>query len=199
MKKIAVLISNKGTGTNLQAIIEGTESGKINGKIVAVVSDTQEAKGLERARKYNLNIEICPQKEMLLGTLEKYNPDLICLAGWKQIITDDVLEAFPNKILNTHPGLIPNTTSGMVLNPDGTKGLWNKGKMTNKAVQNVLDMHATYIGCTNHFLTKELDFGPALARCFEKVEKDDTVDSLYTRLKQKENKMYAKVLQRLCK
>lgn len=199
MCRLVVLISNKGTGTNLQAIIDGVESKRINAEIAAVVSDTPEAFGLERARKHNLSIEIAPRKEELLPLLKKLNPDYICLAGWKQIILDEVIEAFPNRILNTHPGLIPDTMDGVVKNPDGTEALWNKGKMTEKAMQNFLDNHATYAGCTNHFLTLEFDFGPVLGRCFEKVKPDDDVDSLYTRLKVKENELYKEVLEKLCK
>ena len=206
MKRMVVLISDKGTGTNLQAIIDGVILGKLNAKIVAVISDTEDAKGLKRARKHNLHIKIVPRKEELLATLKELNPDYICLAGWKQIILDEVIDAFPNeqapssgsRILNTHPGLIPDTMDGVVKNPDGTDALWNKGKMTNKAMQNFLGNHATYAGCTNHFLSKEFDFGPVLGRCFEKILPRDTVDSLYTRLKEKENKLYVDVLTKLC-
>ena len=198
MKRIAVLISNAGSGTNLQAIIDGIKSGKIKGQVVAVISDTQDAPGLERARKNNLPVKIVPNKEDLLPSLKKLNPDYICLAGWKQIILDEVIDAFPNRILNTHPGLIPDTLDGKVKNPDGTNALWNKGKMTNKAMQNFLDNGVTYAGCTNHFLSKDFDFGPVLGRCFEKIQPGDTVESLYTRLKRKENQLYVDVLANLC-
>ena len=199
MKRIVVLVSNKGTGTNLQAIIDGVESGQINAKILAVVSDTEEALGLQRAKKHHLQIEICPQKEDLLFLLKNLNPDYICLAGWKQIIEDEVIDTFPNRILNTHPGLIPDTIDGIVKNPDGTDALWNKGKMTEKAIQNFFENQATYAGCTNHFLSCEFDFGPVLGRCFEKILPKDSVESLYGRLKKKENALYVKVLHKLCK
>lgn len=198
MKKLVVLISNTGTGTNLQAIIDGVENKKINGAIVVLVSDKKEAKGLERAKKHHVPIEICPKKEDLLPLLRTYNPDYICLAGWKQIILDEVIDEFPNRILNTHPGLIPDTMDGVVKNPDGTDALWNKGKMTDKAIQNFLDNKATYAGCTNHFLSREFDFGPVLGRCFEKIEPKDTVETLYSRLKVKENQLYANVLVKFC-
>ena len=199
MKRIVVLISNKGTGTNLQAIIDGVESGQINAQVVSVISDTEEALGLQRAKKHHLPIEICPKKEDLLFLLKNLNPDYICLAGWKQIILDEVIDTFPNRILNTHPGLIPDTIDGVVNNPDDTDALWNRGKMTDKAIQNFFDNKATYAGCTNHFLSYEFDFGPVLGRCFEKILPNDTVDSLYTRLKKKENDLYVKVLHKLCK
>lgn len=198
MKRLAVLISNAGTGTNLQAIIDGIKSKQINAEIVVVISDIDKAQGLERAKQNNIPTALCPKKEDLLSLLEQYKPDYICLAGWKQIVTDDVINAYPDKIINTHPGLIPDTTDGVVKNPDGTDGLWNKGKLTNIAMQNFLDNHATYAGCTNHFLSLEFDFGKVLGRVFEKIRPDDTIDSLYKRLKVKENKLYVDVLQKLC-
>ena len=197
--RIALLISNTGTGTNLQAIIDGIDTGKIEAEICAVISDTVSALGLERARKHNLKIEICPAKEVLLPLLQKINPDFICLAGWKQIILDEVIRAFPNKILNLHPGLIPDTIDMNVKNPDGTPALWNKGMLTNKAIQNFLTQKATFAGSSIHFLTLNFDFGPVLGRTFEKIETDDSVESLYTRLKKKENQLYIEVLQKLCK
>lgn len=198
MQKLAVLISNTGTGTNLQAIIDGIKEKKIHAEICIVISDTPAALGLNRAKENNLLVEIVSKKEQLLDVLHKYNPDYICLCGWKQFITDQVIDAFPNKILNLHPGLIPDHISGTVLNPDGTEGLWNKGKLTNAAIQNVIDSKNTYAGSSIHFLTHEFDFGPVLGRCFEKVHSNDTIESLYARLKIQENKLYQEVLIKLC-
>jgi phosphoribosylglycinamide formyltransferase-1 len=195
--KIAILISNAGTGTNLQSIIDGIAQGKIKAEIAAVVSDKTDAPGLERAKKHNLPIEICQKKENLLTILTSLHPDYICLAGWKQIILDEVILAFPNKILNLHPGLIPDTADGVAKNPDNTPGLWNKGLLTTKAIQNFLDKHATYAGSSIHFLTLNFDFGPVLDRVFEKIQTDDTVESLYKRLKEKENHLYVEVLEKL--
>ncbi len=198
IKRIAVCISNTGTGTNLQAIIDGVEQKKINAKIVSVISDTIKAKGLKRARKHKLPIKICSRKEKLLPLLRKLSVDYICLAGWKQIIPDETINAFPNRILNTHPGLIPNNINGIVKNPDDTKAIWNRGKMTNKAIQSFLDNRSTYAGCSNHFLSNNFDHGKVLGRCYEKIEKRDTVEALYKRLKLKENQLYVRVLSKLC-
>jgi len=195
--RIAVLISNAGTGTNLQAIIDGIDAGRIKANIAAVICDKPDAQGLERAKKHNLPIELCSKKEDLLPLLKKLNPDYICLAGWKQKILDEVVLAFPNKILNMHPGLIPETMDSTVKNPDGTDALWNKGGFTAKAIQNFLDQKATYAGSSVNFLTLEFDFGPVLGRTFEKINADDTIDSLYERLKKKENQLYVEVLERL--
>ncbi len=197
--KLAILISDAGAGTNLQAIIDGIEREEIEAEICAVISDKTDTPGLERARKHNLKIEICAAKEILLPLLKKLNPDYICLAGWKQIILDEVILAFPNKIINLHPGLIPDTIDGNVGNPDSTKALWNKGMLATKAIKNFLDHKATFAGSSIHFLTLNFDFGPVLGKTFEKIETDDSVESLYKRLKKKENQLYVEVLKKLCK
>lgn len=198
MKRIAVLISNRGTGTNLQAIIDGINLGKIKGQIVAVISDAIDAYGLIRARNANIKTLILKKEDNITNFLKDLNPDYVCLAGWKQIIPDEVIDAFSNQILNMHPGFIPDTQEGAVKNPDGTEGLWNKGKFTTVAIQNFLDQKATHAGSTVHFLSHEFDFGPVLGRCFEKIRPKDTVDSLYQRLKVKENEAYVKALEELC-
>lgn len=200
VKRLAILVSNAGHGTNLQAIIDATEKRKINAKIAVVVSDTHDAPGLARARKHNIETEICRQSDKLLPLLkEKYAVDYICLTGWKQIISNKLIKAFLGKILNAHPGIIADTIDGTFLNPDGTKAVWNKGKMTKRAIQNVLDEKTTFAGSSLHILTQTFDFGPVLGRCFEKVEPNDTIDSLYSRLKVKENQMYVDALIKLCK
>lgn len=198
MKNLVVLVSNAGTGTNLQSIIDGVNSKKINAQIVLVVSDKEDAQGLERARKNNLKTHILKPGENLTQILKDKNVDFVCLGGWKQIISDQFLNEFKNKILNVHPGLIPDTLNGEVKNPDGTKALWNKGSFTSKAIQNFIDQKSTYAGSTVHFLSDEFDFGPVIERGFVKVEEGDTVESLYQRLKKKENEMYVEALAKLC-
>lgn len=196
MKRIAVLISNAGTGTNLQAIIDGIKSGKIRGQIVLVVSDSQDAYGLVRARKNNIPTQVLSKEDNLERILKDHQLDFVVLAGWKQIIPDSLIDNF--KILNVHPGLIPDTKDGIVKSPDGTDGLWNKGKFSDAAIKNFLDQKATFAGSTIHFLSHDFDFGEVLERVFVKVEPEDSVGSLYQRLKQKENEAYVKALERLC-
>lgn len=198
MKKLAVLVSDTGSGTNLQAILDGISAKKINAEIAVVVSDTPSAQAVERAKKHKVKVEISEHKENLLPILQTYNPDFICLAGWKQFITDSVIDYFPHKILNLHPGLIPDSQKSFAENPDGTQALWNKGKLTDKAIREFLNNKATYAGSSIHFLTHEFDFGPVVGRCFEKVKQNDTIESLYKRLKKKENALYVSVLKKLC-
>ena len=198
MKKLAVLISTVGTGSNLQAIIDAIEANKLNTKIALVISDSKEAFGIKRAKKHSLKIAICPKKEDLLPILEKITPDYIVLAGWKQIVSGEIIDKFQNRILNLHPGLVPETLKGSVKNPDGTRALWNRGLLADKAVQNFLDQKSTFAGSTIHFLSKEFDSGPVLARGFVKIKKGETVKSLYAQLKKVENRIYVESLQKLC-
>ena len=198
MKKLAVLISTVGTGSNLQAIIDAIETDKLNAKIALVISDSKEAFGIKRAKKHSLKIAICPKKEDLLPILEKITPDYIVLAGWKQIVSGEIIDKFQNRILNLHPGLVPQTIEGSVKNPDGTLALWNRGLLAEKAIQNFLEKKATYAGSTVHFLSDEFDFGSVLARGFVKIKKGETVKTLYARLKKVENRIYVESLQKLC-
>ncbi len=175
-KKLVLMVHEGSSHTNLKAIQKAILDDKINAEISAVVSDTENA----------------------MPILEKIHPDYICLAGWKKIIPDQMIKKYENKILNLHPGLIPDTTLGNVECPDGTKALWNKGMYAEKAIQNFLDQKSTYAGSSVHFLTLDFDFGPVLGRTFEQIEPNDTLESLYARLKKKENELYVEVLEKLC-
>ena len=197
MKKLAVLISDAGTGTNLQAIIDAIENKKLKAQIALVISSSENAYGLQRAKKKNIPTMVIGKEDNLEQILIVYHVELVVLGGWKLIVPFFLITAFKNRILNVHPGLIPDTIEGVVKNPDGTDGLWNKGKLTGSAIQNFLDKKATYAGSTVHFLSNEFDFGPILSRCYEKILPGDTIESLYARLKKKENKIYVETLIRL--
>src|SRR3989344_2552370 len=175
--KLALLVHAGGTQTNLKAIQAAAEQGKINAEISTIVSDAEDATPI----------------------LKNVSPDYICLAGWKKIIPEGIVEEYQDRILNIHPGLIPDHPDSPVKNPDSTNALWNKGMYGNKAIQNFLDQKATYAGSSIHFLTLDFDFGPVLGRTFEKVLADDNAESLYVRLKKKENELYVEVLEKLCK
>ncbi len=198
MKSIAVLVSNKGTGSNLQAIIDAINNKNLNAKISVVISSDTDAYGLQRAKKNKIPTKITTKKN-LFKILNNYDIDFICLAGWRLIIDENVISKYKDKILNLHPGLIPDKINGKVKNPDGTTAIWNRGKLTDVAIENFLNNNATYAGSSIHFLSNEFDFGKVLDRTFEKIKKNDDTESLYKRLKVKENKMYVKVLKKLCK
>ena len=175
-KKLVLMVHEGSSQTNLKAIQKAINDGKINAEISAVISDSEDA----------------------IPIIKKMPPDYICLAGWKKIISNELIQKYENRILNIHPGLIPDTTDGNVLNPDNTETIWNKGMYGNKAIQNFLDQKAIFAGSSIHFLTLNFDFGPVLGRTFEKIETGDTIESLYLRLKKKENQLYVEVLEKLC-
>src|SRR3990172_4859516 len=125
MKQVAVLISNVGTGTNLQALIDAQKSAKLNCNIALVVSDAYDAYGLKRAKDAKISTAICLDARRLLPILKKFKIDLVALAGWKQIVLDEVLNIFKNRILNLHPGAVPESLDGKVRAPDGSEVLWN--------------------------------------------------------------------------
>ena len=175
--KLAILVHEGGAQTNLKAIRIAIDEDKIDADISAVVSDKEDA----------------------MPIIDKILPDYICLAGWKKIVSEEMIKKYENKILNLHPGLIPDKIDSSVKNSDGTMALWNKGMYGNKAIQNFLDQKATFAGSSIHFLTLNFDFGPVLGRTFEKIEANDNVESLYARLKKKENQLYVEVLEKLSK
>ena len=175
--KLAILVHEGGAQTNLKAIRAAIDEGKLDAEISAIISDKEDATSI----------------------IDKISPDYICLAGWKKIVPDEMIKKYENTILNLHPGLIPDTINGNVENSDGTKALWNKGMYGDKAIHNFLDQKATFAGSSIHFLTLDFDFGPVLGRTFEKIEPNDNVESLYKRLKKKENELYVEVLEQLTK
>jgi phosphoribosylglycinamide formyltransferase 1 len=175
-KKLVIMVHAGGAHTNLKAIEEAIHNSKINAEISKVITDNENP---------------------TLG-LDSVSMDYICLAGWKKIIPNEIINKYKNKILNLHPGLIPDAMDGIVLNPDGTNSVWNKGLYGDKAIQNFLDSKSTFAGSSVHFLTQDFDFGPVLGRTFEKIQEGDSVESLYGRLKKKENELYVEVLSKLC-
>ncbi|MBI2612188.1 phosphoribosylglycinamide formyltransferase [Candidatus Gottesmanbacteria bacterium] len=194
IKRLAVLISNKGTGSNLEAILQAIEKGKIrNGKVVVVISDRKDAYGLIRAKKRGIPAVFFPLKEKNrlqydeeLGKMlkNKYKVDLVVLAGWMLILSQNFIKYFPNRTINLHPGLLPDK---------GTRGLH-----TNAAVQYAIDHKYLVTGSTVHFITPKVDDGRVILRSEVKIKKGDTVESLYERMKKEEHKILPKAINFLC-
>lgn len=200
MKRLAVLISSGGTGSTLKAIIEAINNKELFAVISVVISDAENSKGFEWIKNTVIPRHVYNSKQENLDSLltEKYPSDYIVLAGWKKMVSDKTIDVFTNRILNIHPGLIPDVLGGVVKNPDGTEGLWNRGRFMQDAIQNFLESSATYAGSTVHFLSHEFDFGLVINRCFEKILPNDTVATLYSRLKIKEHEIYIRALKKLC-
>lgn len=212
MKRIAVLISNKGTGSNLGAILEAIEKGLIrNAKVVVVVSDKKDAYGLKRAKEKSIPVEIEDLREHLakgatrsnynktLGKLlkDKYNPDLIVLAGWMLILSKEFIEYFPDKIINLHPGLLPDNGEYITL-ASGSNIKAIRGLHTNAAVKYAIEHNYPATGSTVHFITPIVDEGPVIIRGEVDIKKGDTVESLYKRIKSVEHKILPQAIELIC-
>ncbi len=146
MVRIAVLVS--GGGTNLQAIIDATERKEINGEIVLVVSNRKNAYGLERAKNHNIKSEHIKDEELLIKRLQEERVDLIVLAGYLAIISEQLINLYPNKIINIHPSLIPSFCG------PGYYGIHVHEHAFNRGVK--------VSGATVHFVSTVVDGGPII-------------------------------------
>lgn len=169
---IAVLVS--GGGSNLQALIDAVENGKINGRIVTVVSNKDAVFALERAKTHNIPSKVILKKDNpnfdndLILHLKENCVDLVVLAGFLCILSENVINAFENKIINVHPSLIPSFCG------DGYYGL-----RVHKAA---LDCGVKVTGATVHFVSKVIDGGEIIAQKAVKVLKGDTPETLQKRV-----------------
>lgn len=178
MLKLAVLVS--GGGTNLQAIMDAIEDGTItNTEISVVISNNPNAYALERARKSGIDgICISPKayetreqfNEALLAGIQSYQPDLVVLAGCLVVIPKIMVDAYPNRILNIHPALIPAFCG------TGYYGL--------KVHEAVLARGAKLTGATVHFVDDGTDTGPIILQKAVEVHQDDTPEVLQQRVMQ---------------
>lgn len=173
---IAVLVS--GGGTNLQAIIDKIENGTItNTSISVVISNKKDAYALERASKHGIKGEYLSPKDFdkrqdfdhaLLECLQRYQVDLIVLAGYLVIVPENVVAAYANRIINIHPSLIPSFCG------DGFYGL--------KVHEAVLARGNKVTGATVHFVDEGTDTGPIILQKAVEVREDDTPESLQKRV-----------------
>ena len=176
MKNIVVLVS--GGGTNLQALIDAENSGNIkNGKITCVISSNPDAYALKRAENNNIPTRVIPRKEYsssvdyskaILNALNEEKADLIVLAGFMTILDKCVTEAYPYKIINVHPALIPSFCG------EGFYGL--------KVHEAVLDYGVKLSGATIHFVNEKADAGAIILQGTVNVLHDDTPEILQKRI-----------------
>lgn len=166
MLNIAVLIS--GGGSNLQSIIDGCESGYINGIVKLVISNKDNVYGLERATKHNIKTFVEKEDEQIIDLLNKENIDLVVLAGYLKIISPKFVEAFRNKIINIHPSLIP--------------AFCGEGYYGKKVHESVINYGAKLSGATVHFVDEGADTGPIIMQKSVEVKFDDTPQSLSERV-----------------
>ena len=177
-KSIVILIS--GSGTNLQAIIDAVADGQINASISAVISNRADAKGLDRARQRHINAVIIDQNEYddrasydqaLIAEIDRYQPDLIVLAGFMRILSEEFISHFNNIILNIHPSLLPEF----------------KGLHTHRRA---LEASKKTHGASVHFVSNELDSGPVVIQAVVPVLANDTEGVLAERVLHQEHVIY---------
>jgi len=181
--RIAVLIS--GSGSNLQAIIDGIEAGAIDATIVRVISNRPGAGGLERARRHGIATEVIDHRQFasradydrrLAGRLEALAADLVVLAGFMRILGDAFVERFEGQLINIHPSLLPAY----------------RGLHTHERV--IADGQRQH-GCSVHYVIPELDAGPVIAQAVVPVSADDTPARLQERVQAMEHRLYPRVVQ----
>lgn len=192
MKNIAVFAS--GSGSDMQSVIDGTLSGQIDGKVVAVVVNKDNIFAIERAKKHGIDYKIFKAKDFggdlaardraIVGYLEGYGIDLIVLAGYLAIVTPELVDKYEGRIINIHPSLIPKHCG---------KGMY--GLNVHKSVIASGDKVS---GCTVHFVDYGADTGKIIAQ--EKVEvlDGDTPESLQARILEREHILLPQVVARLC-
>ena len=182
MLNIGVLIS--GGGTNLQAIIDETKSGGINGTVKLVISNKENAYGLERARLSKIKAVYETDEDKIIELLKENNIDLIVLAGYLKIITPKFVDAFRNKIINIHPSLIPS--------------FCGKGYYGEKVHQGVIDYGAKVTGATVHFVDEGADTGAIIMQETVNVEQDDDAKSLAKRVLEVEHRILKESIRLFC-
>ena len=182
MLNIGVLIS--GGGTNLQAIIDETKSGGINGKVKLVISNKEDAYGLERARLSKIKAVYETDEDKIIGLLKENNIDLIVLAGYLKIITPKFVDEFRNKIINIHPSLIPS--------------FCGKGYYGEKVHQGVIDYGAKVTGATVHFVDEGADTGAIIMQETVNVEQGDDAKSLAKRVLEVEHRILKESIRLFC-
>ena len=182
MLHIGVLIS--GGGTNLQAIIDETKSGGINGTVKLVISNKENAYGLERARLSKIKAVYETDEDKIIELLKENNIDLIVLAGYLKIITPKFVDEFRNKIINIHPSLIPS--------------FCGKGYYGEKVHQGVIDYGAKVTGATVHFVDEGADTGAIIMQEAVNVEQDDDAKSLAKRVLEVEHRILKESIRLFC-
>lgn len=189
-KRIGVLIS--GGGTNLQALIDACENGEINGEIAVVLSNKEDAFGLERARRAGIRAEyvkwlgMAPEEydEKLAAILKDEGAQLVVLAGWLRVLTRHFIEHFKNRIINIHPSLIPS--------------FCGKGYYGEKVHQAVLKAGVKVTGATIHMVDEGTDTGPILFQEAVGVLPEDTVETLQKRVLEVEHRLLVKAVADFC-
>jgi phosphoribosylglycinamide formyltransferase-1 len=181
--KLGVLIS--GSGSNLQSIIDHIEKGSLNAVIKIVISNNPDAYGITRARMHGLPVLIFKHEDFksrdefdleLIHALKSSNVELVVLAGFMRILTSIFLRAFPQRIINIHPALLPAFPGTHVQ-------------------KQALEYGVKFSGCTVHFVDEGVDTGPIIIQSVLPVLDDDTEETLAARILKEEHRIYPQAIQ----
>jgi phosphoribosylglycinamide formyltransferase-1 len=181
-KRIAVLLS--GRGSNFEALAESVAQGRIPGaEIVLVISNRDAAPGIERAQRRGIEALVIPSKGLereaydrqVAAVLREKHVELVCLAGYMRLLSPYFVAAFPNRILNIHPSLLP-----------AFPGL--------EAQRQALEFGVKVSGCTVHFVDENLDAGPIILQATVGVRDTDTVETLSERILAEEHRIYSEAV-----
>ena len=184
--RLAVLVS--GSGTNLQAIIDRIEAGAINARIAVVVSNKADAFAITRAERHGIPVVLHDNSlytsrrdydAALVDILRSHNVELVVLAGFMRILTDVMVSAFPNAIINIHPALLP-----------AFPGL--------HAQQQALDYAVRISGCTVHFVDCGTDTGPIILQAAVPVYGNDSESDLSARIQKEEHRLFPEAVALFC-
>lgn len=184
---LSLAILGSGKGSNAQSIIDAIDAGKLNARIVCVLSDVSDAFILERARSRGIPaeyVDCAPFKTKLdgaaeqktIGLLKRHGADFIALAGFMRMVKPGLLQAFPHRIINIHPALLP-AFPGLAS--------WKQA----------LEYGAKVAGCTVHFIDEGMDTGPIIVQRSVPVLDHDTPESLHARIQEQEHIAYPQALQ----
>jgi phosphoribosylglycinamide formyltransferase 1 len=184
-RKVSIGVLISGGGTNLQALIDAIEAGKLDAKIEVVLSNKADAQGLARARRHGIPTETLDHKnfasreaydEAVVGLLRGRGVELVVLAGFMRLLSPVFIKAYSNRIMNIHPALLP-----------AFPGL----KVQEKAVEHGV----RFSGCTVHFVNEECDEGPIIIQAVVPVYPDDTGEALAARILKQEHRIYPRAIQ----
>ena len=181
-KRIGVLLS--GRGSNFEALADSVSAGRIsNAEIAIVVSNRENAPGIEKARVRRIEARVIPSKglerdaydKLVAAVLREKDVDLVCLAGYMRLLSPYFVQAFRNRILNIHPSLLPAFPG---LEPQ----------------RQALEHGVKFSGCTVHFVDESLDAGPIIMQAVVPVEDSDTPETLAERILREEHRIYTEAV-----
>jgi phosphoribosylglycinamide formyltransferase 1 len=181
MKRLGILLS--GRGSNFEAIANSIRDGRLDAEIAVVISNREQAPGLEIARKRGLNAVCIPSKGLdravydglLIEELTRCGVDLVCLAGFLRLLSAEFIQTFPRRVLNIHPSLLPSFP-----------GL--------DAQHQAFEHGVKIAGCTVHFVDEQLDSGPIILQAAVPVLDEDTSESLTARILREEHRIYSEAI-----